>query len=392
MDQTDWKYFPYGRQNVTEQDIEAVNEVLRSDFLTQGPKVQDFEKNISNFLDVEHSLAVSNATSALHLACLALDLKDGDSVWTSPTTFVASANCARYCGADIDFVDIDLATGLMDVNKLSEKLSIAKENKKLPKIVIPVHLTGSSCDMEPIYELSKQYGFAIIEDASHALGGQYKNSFVGSCQYSDFTVFSFHPVKIITTGEGGILTTKNKSLAKKADRLRNHGIVKDKELFENSYNGPWSYEQQMLGYNFRMNDIQASLGISQLRRLEKIVNERNKQLKLYKDLLKSLPIKFLDIPKNVRSSVHLGVIKLEGFSKNAHRKIFCDLRKKGIGVQIHYCPVHLNPYFRRLGFSEGDFPNSELYSQKAMSIPIYPGLGVDDQLHIIEIIKDVIID
>ena len=230
MHQTDYNYFPYGRQNVTEEDIKAVNEVLKSDFLTQGPKVPAFEKNISSYLDVKYSLAVSNATSALHLACLALDLKEGDFVWTSPTTFVASANCARYCGADIDFVDIDIATGLMDVNKLSEKLSIAKKNKKLPKIVIPVHLTGSSCDMESIYKLSKQYGFAIIEDASHALGGKYKNSFVGSCSYSDFTVFSFHPVKIITTGEGGILTTNNNSLAKKADRLRNHGIVKDKEF------------------------------------------------------------------------------------------------------------------------------------------------------------------
>ena len=269
MNQIEYKYFPYGRQNITEEDIKAVNEVLRSDFLTQGPKVPEFEKKISNYLNVNFTLAVSNATCALHLACLSLDLKKGDIVWTSPTTFVASANCARYCGADIDFVDINLCTGLMDVNKLSEKLSSAKEHNRLPKIVIPVHLTGSSCDMESIYQLSKEYGFAIVEDASHAMGGKYKNSLVGSCEFSDFTFFSFHPVKIITTGEGGILTTKDCNLAKKANKLRNHGIIKDKDLFENEYNGPWSYEQQLLGYNFRMNDIQASLGISQLKRAQK---------------------------------------------------------------------------------------------------------------------------
>ena len=383
-------YLPYGRQQITEEDIASVVSVLKSNFLTQGPIVPKFEKKISNFLNVEFTLAVTNATSALHLACLALGLKKGDLVWTSPNTFVASANCARYCGAEIDFVDIDINTGLMDMNELSKKLEIANLKNKLPKIIIPVHFAGSSCDMKALYKLSRKYNFSIIEDASHALGGCYEDKAVGSCIYSDFAVFSFHPVKIITTGEGGVLCTNNKELARKAFQLRSHGIEKDKSLFENKFYGLWSYEQQTLGFNYRMNDIQAALGLSQLDRLEDIIKERNRQLKFYIHQLDGLPIKMLDIPKRVKSSVHLGVVLLQDFSDNDHKEIFSDLRKRGIGVQLHYWPVHLNPYYRRMGFKENDFINAESYSKRAFSLPLFPGLKVKDQERVIFELQNII--
>lgn len=383
-------YLPYGRQQITEEDIASVISVLKSDFLTQGPIIPKFEKKISNILNVDFALAVTNATSALHLACLSLDLKKGDIVWTSPNTFVASANCARYCGADIDFVDIDINTGLMDMNELSKKLEIANLKNKLPKIVIPVHFAGSSCDMKALYKLSRKYQFSIIEDASHALGGSYEDKAVGSCTYSDFAVFSFHPVKIITTGEGGVLCTNNKELARNASHLRSHGIEKDVNLFKNQFYGLWSYEQQSLGYNYRMNDIQAALGISQLDRLEVIINERNRQLRFYSDQIEGLPIKMLDIPKGVISSVHLGVVLLQDFSENDHKEIFSDLRKRGIGVQLHYWPVHLNPYYRKMGFKENDFINAELYSKRAFSLPLFPGLKIQDQERVIFELKNII--
>ena len=381
---------PYGRQQITKSDIASVISVLKSDFLTQGPIIPKFEKKISEILNVEFSLAVTNATSALHLACLSLGLKKGDIVWTSPNTFVASANCARYCGADIDFVDIDINTGLMDMNELSKKLEIANLKNKLPKIVIPVHFAGSSCDMKALYKLSREYHFSVIEDASHALGGSYENKAVGSCTYSDFAVFSFHPVKIITTGEGGVLCTNNKKLAHKASQLRSHGIEKDKNLFENECYGLWSYEQQSLGFNYRMNDIQAALGLSQLERLEDIIYERNNQLRFYNDQLSGLPIKMLDIPEGVKSSVHLGVVLLQGFSDNDHKEIFSDLRDRGIGVQLHYWPVHLNPYYRKMGFKENDFINAEFYSKRAFSLPLFPGLKIKDQERVVFELQNVI--
>lgn len=390
MSHEELDYLPYGRQQITEDDINAVISVLKSDFLTQGPIIPKFEKKISNILNVDSSIAVTNATSGLHLACLAIGLKKGDILWTSANTFVASANCARYCGAEVDFVDIDINTGLMDMNELSKKLEIAKLKKKLPKIIIPVHFAGSSCDMKTLYKLSKQYNFSIIEDASHALGGFYEDKPVGSCEYSDFAVFSFHPVKIITTAEGGVLCTNNKKYAIKAYQFRSHGIVKDHNLFENKFYGLWSYEQQSLGYNYRMNDIQAALGISQLDRLEDIVKERNRQLRFYIDQLRLLPVKMLAIPDNVRSSVHLAVILLEGFSNNDHKEIFSDLRKKGIGVQLHYSPVHLNPYYRKLGFKENDFINAELYAKKAFSLPLFPGLQKKDQERVVSEFKNII--
>ena len=390
MSHAELDYLPYGRQQITKADIASVISVLKSDFLTQGPIIPKFEKKISEIVNVEFSLAVTNATSALHLACLSLGLKKGDIVWTSPNTFVASANCARYCGADIDFVDIDINTGLMDMNELSKKLEIANLKNKLPKIIIPVHFAGSSCDMKALYKLSREYDFSIIEDASHALGGSYEDKAVGSCTYSDFAVFSFHPVKIITTGEGGVLCTNNKKLARKASQLRSHGIEKDKNLFENEFYGLWSYEQQSLGFNYRMNDIQAALGLSQLERLEDIVYERNNQLRFYNNQLRGLPIKMLDIPEGVKSSVHLGVVLLQDFSDNDHKEIFSHLRNRGIGVQLHYWPVHLNPYYRKMGFKENDFLNAELYSKRAFSLPLFPGLKIKDQERVIFELQNVI--
>ena len=387
-------YIPYGKHEINDDDIKAIYEVLKSNFITQGPKVQEFEEKLSEIVDVKYSVAVSNATSALHLACLALGLKEGDLVWTSPNTFVASANCARYCNSDIDFVDINLHNGLMDIEKLSNKLKKARTDNRLPKIVIPVHFAGTSCDMESISKLSKEYGFSIIEDASHALGGMYHGKAIGSCEFSDFTVFSFHPVKIITTGEGGAICTKNPKLAEKVENLRSHGIVKDPKLFKNKFYGPWSYEQQSLGFNFRMNDIQAALGISQINRLDQIISERNKLLNLYKNKLSQLPLYFLDIPKDVLSSVHLCVICLNQCNENQHRDVFEALRGKGIGTQLHYWPVHLNPYFRDLGFKEGDFINSEIYANRALSLPLFPGLKdveINYVSHVLEeTIKDII--
>ena len=385
-------YIPYGKQNINEDDIKAINDVLRSDFITQGPKVPQFEQKLSEILDVKYSVAVTNATSALHIACLALGLKEGDLVWTSPNTFVASANCAKYCNADIDFVDINLETGLIDIEKLTYKLQQAKSVNRLPQIVIPVHFAGTSCDMKSISKLAKEYGFHVIEDASHALGGKYQNQAVGSCKYSEFTVFSFHPVKIITTGEGGALCTKNPILAEKARNLRSHGIVKDTNLFKNKFYGSWSYEQQVLGFNYRMNDIQAALGISQISRLDQIIYERNRLLNLYKNQLNKLPLYFLDIPDDVLSALHLGVICLENCSKIQHKNIFESLRKKGIGVQLHYWPVHLNPYYKELGFKEGNFSNAEKYANKALSLPLFPGLKDIEINYVSQILEDTIKD
>ena len=385
-------YIPYGKHKINDDDINAIYEVLKSNFITQGPKVQEFEEKLSEIVDVKYSVAVSNATSALHLACLALGLKEGDLVWTSPNTFVASANCARYCNSDIDFVDINLHNGLMDIEKLSNKLKKARTDNRLPKIVIPVHFAGTSCDMESISKLSKEYGFSIIEDASHALGGMYHRKAVGSCEFSDFTVFSFHPVKIITTGEGGAICTKNSKLAKRVENLRSHGIVKDPKLFKNKFYGPWSYEQQTLGFNYRMNDIQAALGISQINRLDQIISERNRLLNLYKNKLSQLPLYFLDIPKDVLSSVHLCVICLNKCNEYQHRDVFEALRGKGIGTQLHYWPVHLNPYYRDLGFKEGDFINSEIYANRALSLPLFPGLKDVDINYVSHILEETIKD
>lgn len=376
-------FLPYGRQTITDADIAAVEAVLRSPFLTQGPAIPAFEQAVAGKVGAAHGVAVNSATSALHIACLALGLGQGDRLWTSPITFVASANCGRYCGADVDFVDIEPTTGLMSVVALEQKLQQAERDGTLPRVVVPVHLAGSSCDMAAIGALAQRYGFAVLEDASHAIGGRFQGEPVGNCRHSAITVFSFHPVKIITTGEGGLATTNDPHLAQQIAELRSHGIVREPERFERRQAGPWVYEQQQLGFNYRMTDLQAALGLSQLQGLEAIVAERNQLLQAYRELLEHLPVQLLDIPEEVLSAVHLAVIRLEEASPQQHRQVFEGLRAAGIGVQLHYSPVHLQPYYLRLGFREGQFPQSEAYASSAISLPLFPGLTEEDQQRVI---------
>lgn len=385
------RFLPYGRQTITQEDIDAVVDVLSSTFLTQGPVVPAFEHAIADKVGANHGVAVNSATSALHLACLALGLGKGDRLWTSPITFVASANCGRYCGALVDFVDIDPATGLMSVAALEQKLQKAEKDDTLPKVVVPVHLTGSSCEMASIASLADRYGFAVIEDASHAIGGRYQGEPVGNCRHSDITVFSFHPVKIITTGEGGLATTNDPILCRRMVELRSHGIVREPERFEQSGSGPWVYEQQQLGFNYRITDIQAALGLSQLQRLDEIVAERNRQRKHYVDLLADMPAKLLEVPEDVLSSMHLCVIRLADLSPLHHRYVFQGLRLKGIGVQVHYSSVHLQPYYRRFGFQEGDFPAAEAYSSNSISLPLYPGLQGRDRERVVQMLSTLLL-
>ena len=372
-------FIPYGRQTISEADIAAVESVLRSPFLTQGPVVPAFEKAVADKVNARYGVAVNSATSALHIACLVLGLGPGDRLWTSPITFVASANCGRYCGATVDFVDVDPVNGLMSVTALEQKLQQAEREATLPKVVVPVHLTGSSCDMAAIGSLAERYGFAVLEDASHAIGGRYQGEPVGNCRYSAITVFSFHPVKIITTGEGGLATTNDLTLSQRMAELRSHGIVREAERFEQPAAGPWVYEQQHLGFNYRITDIQSALGLSQLQRLDEIVAERNDQLHRYRELLADLPVQLLEVPEDVLSSVHLAVIRLLQATPVQHRKVFEGLRSVGIGAQLHYSPVHLQPYYRALGFAEGQFPEAEAYGSSAISLPLFPELSSADQ-------------
>jgi len=371
-------FLPYGRQAITEADIAAVVDVLRSPYLTQGPTVPAFEQALAQYVGAHHGVAVNSATSALHIACLALGLGPGDRLWTTPITFVASANCGRYCGAEVDFVDIDPSTGLISLDALERKLQQADREGRLPKVLVPVHLCGTSCAMEPIAALASQYGVAVLEDASHAIGGTYQDRPVGDCRYSSITVFSFHPVKIITTAEGGLATTNDPQLAERMSDLRSHGITKDEARFERPAPGPWSYEQQDLGFNYRMTDLQAALGLSQLQRLEAIVTERQRLFGQYRLLLADLPVQLLKIPQHVHSALHLAVIRLTDPSPGNHQQVFDGLRAAGIGVQLHYTPVHLQPYYRRLGFHEGDFPEAEAHATSAISLPLYPGLEDHD--------------
>jgi UDP-4-amino-4,6-dideoxy-N-acetyl-beta-L-altrosamine transaminase len=371
-------FLSYGRQTITEADIAAVVDVLRSPCLTQGPAVPAFEQALAQRVGACHGVAVNSATSALHIACLALGLGPGDRIWTTPITFVASANCGRYCGAEVDFVDIDPSTGLISLDALEGKLRQADREGRLPKVLVPVHLCGTSAAMEPIAALARQYGVMVLEDASHAIGGRYQHQPVGNCRHSAITVFSFHPVKIITTAEGGLATTNDPHLAQRMADLRSHGITKDEARFERPAPGPWSYEQQDLGFNYRMTDLQAALGLSQLQRLEAIVAERQRLLEQYRVLLVDLPLRLLEIPQDVHSALHLAVIRLEDPSPAHHRRVFDGLRAAGIGVQLHYTPVHLQPYYRRLGFQEGDFPEAEAYATNAISLPLYPGLQDHD--------------
>jgi UDP-4-amino-4,6-dideoxy-N-acetyl-beta-L-altrosamine transaminase len=381
---------PYGRQTITDQDVQAVVDALRSPFLTQGAVVPAFEQAVAAKVGAAHAVAVNSATSALHVACLALGLGSGDRLWTSPITFVASANCGRYCGADVDFLDIEPATGLMSVEALEQKLHQADRNGTLPKVVVPVHLSGASCDMEAIGALAERYGFAVLEDASHAIGGHYRHEPVGNCRYSAISVFSFHPVKIITTAEGGLATTNDPKLAQRMADLRSHGITKENARFERLAPGPWSYEQQDLGFNYRLTDLQAALGLSQLERLEMIVAERQRLREVYRQKLTSMPVNLLEIPPSVSSALHLAVIRLHEPDPKHHRRVFEGLRAAGIGVQLHYSPVHLQPYYRRLGFAEGDFPLGEAYARNAISLPLYPGLQDHEQERVVQALSTLI--
>ena len=376
------EFIPYGKQSINTNDIEYVKKALESSLITQGPLTQEFEKKIAEKVNAKYGVSTNSATSALHIACKALDLVKGDILWTSPITFVASANCAIYCQAKVDFVDIDPKTGLLCINKLKEKLAYSKKNNCLPKIVIPVHLAGNSCDMEEIANLSKIYNFKIIEDASHAIGGKYKNEYIGNCKYSSISIFSFHPVKIMTTGEGGMATTNNIDLFKKMKKISSHGIVKDPKDFIFKNADPWAYEQQTIGYNYRLTDIQAALGLSQLSRLDKFVEKRNILFNKYLKLLKKEPLRFLEIPKYNYSALHLGVVLFDNKKKSFHKLVFQKMRSKNIGVQLHYQPVHLQPFYRKLGFKIGDFPNAESYGNNAMSIPLFPNLSVDQQCYV----------
>ena len=384
-------FIPYGRQNISQTDIDAVVNVLKSDFLTQGPRVPAFEESIKDAVDVKYAYAMNSATSALHVACMALDVGKGDIVWTTPVTFVASANCALYCGADIDFVDIDEHTYNMSVSSLRNKLDQAKIENKLPKVVIPVHLCGQPCEMQAIHELSKEFGFYIIEDASHAIGGKYQNQPIGNCQYSDMTVFSFHPVKIVTTAEGGVLTTNDSELATKIELLRSHGITRDTNLMRNNSDGAWYYEQIALGYNYRMTELQAALGVSQMVNLSDITARRHVIVKKYNELLESLPV---ITPFNIQDSysgLHLYVIRLD-FSKvkKTRKEVFDVLRAANIGVNVHYIPVHLQPYYQDIGFKKGDFPVAEQYYASAITLPLYPELSDIELEYIVSTLKDAI--
>lgn len=383
-------FIPYGRQTVSEEDIAAVEAVLRGPYLTQGPAVPRFERAVASRVSANHGVAVNSATSALHLANLALGLSSGDRLWTTPITFVASANCGRYCGANVDFVDIDPKTGLLSVEALEDKLVQAAEKGRLPKVLVPVHLCGTSCDMAAISELAERYGVAIVEDASHAIGGRYRGEPVGNCRYSAITVFSFHPVKIITTAEGGIATTNSQELAQRMEDLRSHGITKDARRFELPALGPWSYEQQDLGFNYRLSDLHAALGLSQLERLEAVLLERQRLMSVYRERLESLPVSLLEVPGNVRSALHLAVIRLEDTDSKHHRLIFEGLREAGIGVQLHYSPVHLQPYYQRLGFRIGDFPAAEEYSRNSITLPLYPGLSEKEQDKVIRVLSSLL--
>jgi UDP-4-amino-4,6-dideoxy-N-acetyl-beta-L-altrosamine transaminase len=371
---------PYGRQHVTEDDIAAVTAVLRSDYLTQGPAVPAFEQAVAAHCGVPHAVAVANATAALHIACLALEVGPGDLVWTTPVTFVASANCALYCGADVDFVDIDARTYNLDVNALARKLEQAAASGRLPKVVVPVHLCGQACDMAGIAALAQQYGFKVIEDASHAIGGTYRGEPVGNCRYSDITVFSFHPVKIITTGEGGMALTRDADLARRLHLLRSHGVTRDQEQMTQAAEGPWYYEQITLGFNYRMTDMQAALGLSQMNQLTDFVRQRHVIARRYDQLLADLPLQLPWQHPECYSGLHLYVIRLQLQNiQRSHREVFELLRGDGILVNLHYMPIYRQPYYRQFGHVPALFPQAELYYAQAITLPMYPQLSEQEQ-------------
>ncbi len=370
---------PYGRQDISEEDIEAVVSVLKSDFLTQGPGIPAFEQAFAHYCGVKYAVAVSSATAGLHIACLALGLKEGGLLWTVPNTFVASANCGRYCGADVNFVDIDPKTWNMSVSALKKKLEQAKEKGRLPDVVVPVHFSGQSCDMVSIRALSEQYGFKIVEDAAHCAGASYMGRKIGDCAYSDLCVFSLHPVKIITSGEGGIVTTNSKELYESLLRLRTHGITREDAQMTHKSDGPWYFQQLELGYHYRMTDIHAALGKSQLGRLDEYVQKRNDIAAKYKQRLQHLPLQLPHVEGSCINSYHLFVIRLRLQEiEKTHQQVFDEMRTAGIGVNLHYIPVHMQPYYQQFGFKTGDFPEAEQYYREAITLPLYPALRDDE--------------
>lgn len=375
---------PYGRQDITQADVDAVVAVLRSDFLTQGPQVPLFEKTVAEHVGARHALAVNSATSALHIACLALGLGPGDWLWTTPITFVASANCGLYCGAQVDFVDIDPRTYNLCPQALERKLAAAEQAGRLPKIVVAVHLCGQPCDMAAIHALGQRYGFRIIEDASHAIGGKYKGEFVGNGRYSDITVFSFHPVKIITTAEGGMALTNDAELANKMALLRSHGITRDTAQMTHEADGPWYYQQIDLGFNYRMTELQAALGVSQMARLDDYVARRHALAARYDELLADLPLTRPWQHPDSYSGLHLYVIRLQlDKIARSHREVFESLRAQGIGVNLHYIPVHTQPYYQQMGFKAGDYPEAERYYAEAISLPMFQTMSEAQQDEVI---------
>ena len=386
------QFIPYGRQHITQTDIDAVVAVLQSDFLTQGSQVPAFEERVAAYTGAKFGVAVNSATSALHIACLALGLGQGekgkdDWLWTTPITFTASANCGLYCGANIDFVDIDPLTLNMSVEALEAKLKVAKAENRLPKIVIPVHFTGEPCDMAAIHALSQQYGFKVIEDASHAIGGRYHKQPIGNCEFSDITVFSFHPVKIITTAEGGLATTNDPALAEKMQLLRSHGITRDANLMTDEPDGGWYYQQIDLGFNYRMTELQGALGVSQMNYLDDFVTRRHQLAKRYDELLTDLPIILpYRNPANY-SGFHLYPIQLTADSGKTRKQVFDSLRAQNIGVNVHYIPVHTQPYYAKLGFKQGDFPHAESYYAQAISLPLYYDLSEASQAQVVDALK-----
>lgn len=382
---------PYGRQEINSEDINSVIGILKSDFLTQGPTVSLFEEKFAAEVGASYAVAVNSGTSALHMSCAALGLGKGGLLWTSPISFVASANCALYCGADVDFVDIDLNTYNMSVDALANKLERAEKKGRLPDIVVPVHMCGRSCDVKSIKKLADEYHFKIIEDACHAIGGEYRGKPIGNCQYSDISVFSFHPVKIITTAEGGMATTNDAEIFENMRLFRNHGITRDEKQMTKEPDGPWYYQQIGLGYNYRMTDVQAALGISQLERLKDYVKKRNDIADLYDELLDGLPVVTPSRIEDGVSSFHLYVILIKNdLGSPSRREIFDCLRENGIGVNVHYIPIYKQPYYENMGYEQDDFPISENYYSSCISLPIFPTLDENDQRYVVEMLKQVV--